>query len=185
MLNKNNCFHLLLFGFLILFLSSCKTLNLGNDDIDMTDLPKWAVSFNEVIKYPRATLGEKEVSSQNGKPLWVRKHSELYSRTIKEIIPVPTDNPDEFNLKMDLNKQGAMIAMRLCNEKIHPPWGILIDGVYFQNVEFKKADGNDFDDYSEVIVTGPFKKEVAEALAKYSVANYEYLNKGKDEKDMQ
>ena len=172
-------FQTLLSGFVILLFSSCQAFK-DDNDIDETQLPKWTLSINELVKYPKASLGEKEVPTFSGKTVWIRKHYEFNSKSIKEITAVPTDKPDEFELKLKLDKQGSMIAMRLCNEKVHPPWGASIDGAYYKTIEVKKAQDTKFDDYTEIIINGPFTKELAEALAKYSEANYNHFHKNQD-----
>ncbi|HBM16362.1 MAG TPA: hypothetical protein DD381_08500 [Lentisphaeria bacterium] len=167
----------------VLLLVSCKTLDMQGD-INMMDLPKWTLSVNQMIKYPRASIGEKEIPTFNGETVWVRKHYEFNSKSIKKITVLPTADPDKVNLQLSLDKQGSMIAMRLCNEKIHPPWGLSIDGVYYKTIEFKKAEDTKFDDYSEVIIDAYLPKEIADALVKYAEPNYEHFHKNDDTEDL-
>lgn len=163
----------------VIALTSCETLNLNknDNDIDTEELPKWTISINEVVRYPRASAGEREIPTFSGQTIWVRKFYEFNSKVVENASVVPTDNPNEFNLRLKLNRQGSLVAMRLCNDKLHPPWGISIDGVYYTNIKVQKPSDTKPDDYSEIIVLGPFSKELAEAIAKYSEANYKHLNK--------
>jgi len=85
---------------------------------------------------------------------------------------------------LKLDKQGSMVAMRLCNEKIHPPWGLSVDGTYYKTIEFKKAEDTQFDDYSVVIIDASLPKEMADALVKYSEPNYEHFHKKDDKEDL-
>lgn len=164
---------------LVLSLASCNSLK-DEKDIDDKELPKWTLTINELVKYPRASLGEKEIPSFNGKTIWVRKHYEFNSKSIEKITPVPTNKTGEFDLRLKLDKHGSLIAMRLCNEKIHPPWGISVDGLYYKTISVTKAQDTKVDDYSEVIIDGPFSKELTDALAKYSEANYKHFHPDED-----
>ncbi len=166
-------------------LTSCKTLeqlkdtNLGLDqgqEINEEELPKWTITVNELVKYPRATLGEEEIPTFNGGTVWVRRHYEFNSKSVENIVAVPTDNPAEFNLQLKLDKHGSLIAMRLCNDKTHPPWGIAIDGTFYKTVSFSKVQTAKTDDYSEIIINGPFSKELTDAIVKYSEANYNHFH---------
>lgn len=174
-------FRLFLLSILTIALTSCQSFK-NDNDIDESELPKWTLTINELVKYPRASLGEKEIPTFNGQTVWVRKHYEFNSKSIQKIIPVPTDKIGEFDLRLKLDKHGSLVAMRLCNEKIHPPWGISVDGVYYKTISVAKAQDTKSDDYSEIIIDGPFSKELSDALAKYSEANYKHFHPDDDRK---
>lgn len=158
-------------------------MGFSNDqDIKEEELPKWTITVNELVKYPRASLGEKEIPTFNGKTIWVRKHYEFNSKSIEKVTAAPTSDPTEFNLRLKLDKHGALIAMRLCNEKIHPPWGVSIDGLYYKTISVSKVQDTKIDDYSEVIIDGPFTKELTDAIVKYSEANYKHFHPDDDKK---
>lgn len=147
------------------------------DGIDKKELPKWSISVNQVIRYPRATPGEKEVPSYNGgENVWVRKHFEFNSKVITLIEAIPSKEKDKFDLKLKLDRHGAMIAMRLCNESQQSPWGLLIDGIYYGKVNIEKATQKE-DDYSEIVLKGALDKATAGIIEKYSMANYEHFHK--------
>lgn len=160
-----------------LSLTSCKALGFDEDsDIDNKELPKWTITVNELVKYPRASLGEKEIPTFTGTTIWVRKHYEFNSKSVEKVTAVPTDNLAEFNLRLKLNKHGSLIAMRLCNEKIHPPWGISIDGVFYSTIKVTKAQDTKVDDYSQIIIEASFNKELTDAVVKYSEPNYKHFH---------
>jgi hypothetical protein len=150
--------------------TSCELLN------NTGKVPNWTVSVNAVVKYPRASMGEKEVPSFDGRPIWVRKHYEFSSKSIKNIVSVPLeDKPGYYKLKLDLDKHGSLVAMRLCNDPAHDPWALLINGIYYRNVEFTNSALND--DYTKIELSGPFDKTVAHFLEGYASKNYEYYHK--------
>ena len=146
------------------------------DGIDKNELPQWTVSIAQVIKYPRANPGEKEVPSYNGENVWVRKHFELNSKLIELITAVPSKEKDRFDLKLKLDKHGTMVAMRLCNESPQPLWGVLVEGIYYGNSSIVKATRKE-DDYSEILLECALDKATANMIAKYSAANYEHFHK--------
>jgi hypothetical protein len=154
----------------LLLLSSCELIGIYGK------VPDWTVSINEVVKYPRATMGEKEVSSFDGRPIWVRKHYEFNSKSIKSIEAIPIDDkPGFYKLKLELDRHGSLVAMRLCNDHAHDPWAMLINNVFYRNVTFVNAAMND--DYSIVELEGPFDKTVADFLEKYASKNYKYYHR--------
>lgn len=170
-----------LLSLLIISLASCNTFK-TDKNIDEEELPKWTITINELVKYPRASIGEKEIPTFSGKTIWVRKHYEFNSKSIEEVTAVPTSDPAEFNLGLKLDKHGSLIAMRLCNEKIHPPWGVSIDGAYYKTITVSKAQDTKVDDYSEIIIEGPFTKELTDAIIKYSEPNYKHFHPDDDKK---
>ena len=162
---------------LILCLSSCKTLDKDKNslDVDHSSLPKWTISINDVVKYPRASLGEKEVPAFSGRPIWVRKHYEFNSKAIRSITTVPSKTKaGYFDLKLNLNRHGSLVAMRLSNDVSHAPWALLVDGVYYRSVRFNQPPLAE--DYSKIIIQGPFDKSTASFLQSYSAENYKHFH---------
>ena len=164
---------------LALFLSSCETLDTNKKakeaEIDAEMLPKWTISINEIVKYPRALQGEKEVPTFSGRTIWTRKHYELNSKSIISITMVPSrEKSGYFNLNVKLNRHGSLVAMRLSNDATHAPWAFLIDGVYYRSVEFNEPPL--VEDYSEILIKGPFDKSLASFLQRYSEPNYVHFH---------
>ena len=165
---------------LVLFLTSCESFDLAENlnKIGMGkdgELPKWTISINEVVKYPRASSGEKEVPTFGGRTMWVRKHCELSSKSIMSVRAVPDrERPNYYNLRMKLNRHGSLVVMRISNDTSHAPWAFLIDGVYYRSIELNESPLEE--DYSEVMIKGPFDQSVALFLDKYSRLNYNYLH---------
>ena len=160
-----------------LLLSSCKTLETHENGVkvDYNSLPKWIISINDIVKYPRASMGEKEVPAYSGRPIWVRKHYEFSSKSVESVIPIPSKTkPGFFDLKLKLNRHGSLVAMRLSNDIAHPPWAFLVDGVYYRSVEFNQAPLTP--DYTEIVLKGPFDKSTAKFLQAYSKPNYKHFN---------
>ena len=165
-----------LFG-LCLFLSSCKKINMPEVDLGLgnDDIPNWTITINEIVKYPRASLGEKEVQAFDGRPIWIRKHYEFSSKSIKDIEAIPLeDNPGFYKLRMILDKHGSLVAMRLCNDPSHDPWALLVNGVYYRSLDFHNSALNN--EYTEIELKGPFDRSIAEFLEKYAADNYEYYH---------
>jgi hypothetical protein len=176
---KRYCFYLIPLLTLVLLLFSCETLDLNlknkSKEIDKDDLPKWTISINEIVKYPRASTGEKEIPTFTGRTIWVRKHYEFNSKSIISITTVPSEEKSNyFNLKVKLDRHGSLVAMRISNDATHAPWAFLVDGVYYKSVNFNEPPL--IEDYSEIIIKGPFDKSLASFLQKYSKLNYEYFH---------
>lgn len=158
---------------LLILLPSCNSKY--PDDINPKQLPKWTISINEIIKYPRASVSEEEVPSFNGESIWVRKHYELDSKNITEIVAVPSKtSPGFYDLNLKLDNFGSLIAMRLSNDLSHDPWAFLVERVFYRTVQFNNSPLKD--DYSEILITGPFDKATSDFLQKYSKPNYTFLN---------
>lgn len=158
-------------------LSSCETFEIDkiNNNDEIGELPKWTISINEIVKYPRAMNSEKEVLTFSGRTVWVRKHYELNSKSIESITKIPSKSkPGYYNLKVKLNRHGSMVAMRLSNDIPHQPWAFLVDGVYYRSVEFNSTPFKE--DYSEILIKGPFDKSLSYFLEKYSKLNYEFFH---------
>ena len=163
-----------------LLFTSCETLNStnkteDNSEIEIKDLPRWTVSINEIVKYPRASQGEIEVPTFSGRTIWVRRHYELNSKSIESIKKISDpDRPGYYNLQVKLDRHGSLVGMRLCSDTTHAPWAFLVDGTYYRSVEFKEPPVEN--DFSEIIIKGPFDKSLATFIAKYSEPNYEHFH---------
>lgn len=142
----------------------------------MGRVPNWTVSINEIVRYPRANPGEKEIPSFDGRPIWVRKNYELFSKTIEDIEPIPIeDNPGYYKLKLTLNEHGSLKAMRLCNDLGHAPWAFLVNGVFYRTITFENSIIDK--DYHQIIINGPFDKIISDHISEYAHKNYVYYNK--------
>jgi len=163
---------------LLATITSCEFIEMSkSENINYQTLPKWTISINEIIKYPRASREEKEVPTFSGRTVWLNKYSEINSKSIISITIVPNKGKFDYcNLKVKLNTHGSTVAMRLCNDITHTPWAFLVDGVYYRSVKFNEPPLAD--DYSEIIIKGPFDKTLALLLQKYSVPNYKHYNHG-------
>jgi len=182
-MKKNKILPLVISFFCVMLLvSSCETIDNLSEKIkdtlsgyDSKKLPIWTISINEIVKYPRATAGEKKVPTYSSEKVWVRRHYEFNSKSVEKITPVEIKGKEGyFKLKVKLDRHGSLIGMRLCNDTSHKPWAMLIDGVYYQSVKF--APANKDDDYSEIIIEGSFDKALAKLLAKYSEPNYKHFH---------
>ncbi len=163
-----------------ILISSCETIESfnkkdDNNEIKIEDLPKWTISINEIVRYPRASSGEKEIPTFSGRTIWVRRHYELNSKSIESIKKIPDSNrPGYYNLQVKLDRHGALVGMKLGSDSTHAPWAFLVDGTYYRSVEFKETPVEN--DYSEIIIKGPFDKSLATFIAEYSQPNYEYFH---------
>ena len=161
----------------LIILTSCESLDLsktGSED-EIDELPKWTVSINEIVKYPRALKSEQEVLTFSGRTVWVRKHYEFNSKSIESITTVPSQKKSGyFNLKIKLNRHGSLVAMRLSNDIPHHPWAFLVDGVYYRSVEFNSPPLKE--DYAEILIKGPFDKSLSSFLERYSKLNFKHYH---------
>ena len=153
-------------------LSSCEGLK--KSSAKKKKIPSYIVTLNEIVKYPRAQTMEKRVPTFDGRTIWVKTHPVLSSKSIESVKLVKsTKTPDYYDLSVKLDHHGALVFMKLSNDKAHPPWAFLIDGMYYRSIGFKTpTTEND----TQVMIEGPFDSSVAKMIAKYGALNYKYFH---------
>ena len=177
-----NTRNILLAAALLFVLASCETFKKKAKTEDGEELtePKWTFTVNEIVRYPRASMLEKEVPSFDGRTVWVQKHYGLSSRNVKgiELIPVE-DKPGYYNLKLQLDQRGSRASTVLSNKMTNTTVGALVDNMFYRVVEVGKPTGKD-DEF--VVLKGPFDEIVAQKLKKYAEPNYKLFHYEEEDK---
>jgi hypothetical protein len=143
-------------------------------DTPEEEKPKFVVTVNEMIKYPRATTLEREISTFSGRSTWINVNPFITSRNIKKIILLPCkDKPDFYDLKVNIDRAGRIMWLALCEQSKIKRFGVVIDGVLYRRFEPERL-ASDEDDWA--VIRGPFDKSTAEALKKAAPKNYKIMN---------
>lgn len=178
---------LLLLALVALFTTGCESLDLSWSDIlgtknqdDKSDSdygeykPKFVISFNEVVEYPRAEKSEREVRTFSGDSVWINIIYQLHSKNIIMIKAEPDKNdPTVYHLKMKLNHTGKLSWMYMSGKYRDQKFAILIDGVVYETFSPQYLSN---DDDSWVTVPADFDEVIAKRIAKYSEKNYDHFN---------
>lgn len=174
--------NILLAAALLLVLTSCETFKkkAKTEDGEEITEPKWTFTVNEIVRYPRASMLEKEVPSFDGRTVWVQKHYPLSSRNVKsiELIPLP-NKPGYYNLKLQVDQRGSRASTVLSNKLTGTSQGALIDNMFYRVVEIEKPTGKDEE---FVVLKGPFDEIIAQKLKNFAVPNYKLFHYEEDDK---
>ncbi len=136
--------------------------------------PKYVMSLYQVVKYPRAGDLEAEISTFDGKKLWINTNQFFSSKQIKDIKLIPrTDRPDCYDLALQLDERGSRIWTMMSLQFRDDPVAMLIDK-YFQCTF--NPQPLDSDEESWVVIKYPFDQVTAQGLQKYAKQNYKYFN---------
>lgn len=166
---------------LIWILAGCEVL-----DDDFSDLfkepetpeeekPKFVITVNEVVKYPRATRLEKEISTFSGRTIWINVNPFVSSRNIKSIKLIPCkDKPNFYDLQVNIDRGGRIMWIALCEQTKVNQFGVVIDGVLYRRFEPERLSS---DEDNWAIIKGPFDKVTAESLRDAAKNNYKLLNR--------
>lgn len=153
-------------------LTGCKIVEIFNKNDK--SLPKWTISINKIVKYPRGSITEKQIPTFSGDKVWIKKKALLNSTSIKEVNSEPIKNMPGFcKLKLKLDRHGALVAMRLSNSMKDRSFAFVVDGMYYRRVKFDNPPLEK--DFSKIVLDGPFSKTIADFLSEYAPLNYEYF----------
>lgn len=143
-------------------------LNFGKEKYE----PKYAISFHQIVKYPRAEMLEMKLRTYDGQDIWINSNYFLNSKNIKKITLVQSQKNGLYDIVLHLDRRGKMqwtlIAMHFRNEKV----AMLIDGMFYRKFTPELND----EESDTVVLKGPFDTVTAKGLEKYSTDNYEYFN---------
>ncbi len=158
------------------FVVSCEALDSGEKKEKEEEFtkPKYVITINELVKYPRAQMIEKEVPTCDGRSIWVNMNHFLSSKSIQAIEPVPNKaSPGYYDLKLKLDRHGALSWMNLSVQFNYKPLALLIDGMYFRSIVIKQETTQEDTD---VILEGPFDKLLTDKLVKFAPLNYKFYH---------
>ena len=168
---------------MLVVLTGCEALDLSWEDIFKEDEssefsfmkkhePKYVLTFHQVIKYPRGSLLEKEISTYDGRGLWVNTNYFLSSKNIKNITLKKRQNSGLYDLVLDLDRRGRMqwdlLSLNFRGQKM----ALLVDGVYYRKIMPKVISGEG----TSVVLQGPFDTVTATGIQKNAKPNFDHYN---------
>lgn len=165
----------------LLLLPSCDTLKtlenmqssefLNPSVFEMT--PDYVLSIHEVVRYPRSEELEQEVTTFDGKRIYINTNSMIHSRNISKIeITLNKKDPQFCDLKLTLDRRGKMLWGNLATMFKGRDVALMVDGILYR--VFKPAQLGE--EAEAVIITGPFDRNTALNIAKNSEKNYGIFN---------
>lgn len=138
---------------------------------------KFMMSFHNEVKYPRGNSNiEQMVQMQDGSTRIVNVLPFMSSRNIVEISARPIPGKDGYyRLSLKPDQRGRTMWIQLSAQFRHTPAVLLIDGVYYADVQPTKiSDGSE--EWVELPVD--FDSVMAHYLVKYANDNYRFFNDG-------
>jgi hypothetical protein len=163
-------------GILVLIMTACSKQDMKKiQELMKKELPepKYIITVNSIVKYPRAKELEKEIDTFTGRKIWVNTNSFIHAKSIEEIKLIPRDKEGNFyDLELKLSNHGKLIWMQLSTAYSYKKLAFVVDGVFYRS--FIPKPIKEGDDYA--LVEGPFDKYTAEQLKKYAKTNFEYFN---------
>ncbi len=168
--------------------AGCESLNLTWDDVLGRDKngtttvesatgkyePKYAMTFHQVVEYPRAEAIEKEVVTFDGKKLYVNTNFFVSSREVIKVKMIERkDQKDFYDLSLNLSRRGKMRWMNMVVNFRNCEIAIMLDGMYYRSFTPEVITDEDTE---WVLVPGPFDPVTAKGIVKYAEKNYDYYN---------
>ncbi len=136
--------------------------------------PKYVLALYQVVKYPRAGDLEAEISTFDGKKLWINTNQFFSSKQVKDIKLLPrADRPDCYDIALQLDERGSRIWTMMSLQFRDEPVAMMIDK-YFQCTF--NPQPLDSDEETWVVIKYPFDQVTAHGLQKYAKQNYKYFN---------
>jgi hypothetical protein len=179
----------LLVIFAVFAAAGCESLNLTWDDVlgrsksDSSSAespssskyePKYAMTFHQVVEYPRAESIEKEIVTFDGKKLYINSNFFVSSREVMRAKMIERkDQKDFYDLSLNLSRRGKMRWMNMVVNFQHSEIAVMLDGMYYKSFTPEVIT----DEETEwVLVPGPFDPVTAKGIVKYAEKNYDYYN---------
>lgn len=174
-------------GLLILFFSGgCEAFREAwadamDPETEVTDDPnsedyrkKYVVHLNAIVKYPRAGELEREISSIDGKTIWINTNQLFSSKNIKDAKAVARPgNPDVFDLQFKVDRFGKLQWQLLSGNHNGDPVALVVDGVYFTSFYPEPAE----DDAAQwITLRVGINPVTARGIARNAKKNYTNLN---------
>jgi len=137
--------------------------------------PHFTIGVFSIVRYPRATSLEKEVTLSDGTSVWINTNQHFDSKRIKEAKAVPRPgDPDRCDLKFRLDRTGKSRWQMLVAVSRGEPVALVIDNRYVGNFipEIPKNDAK----LEWVFVRIGIDSYTARGVVKYARKNYTYYN---------
>lgn len=136
--------------------------------------PRYVLGFFQIVKNPRAGDLEAEISTFDGRKIWINTNQFLSSKNIKEIKALPrVDRPDCFDIALNLDDRGCLIWSSLAAEFREKPIVLMADN-FFQCTFIPQPLGAV--DETWVVIHYPFDEVTAKGMEKFGKTNYKHFN---------
>ena len=136
--------------------------------------PKYAMTFHEVVAYPRAESIEKEIVTFDGRKLYINSNFFVSSReVIRAKMIERKDQKDFYDLSLNLSRRGKMRWMAMVVNFRNSEIAIMLDGSYYRSFTPEVITDEDTE---WVLVPGPFDPVTAKGIVKYAEKNYDFYN---------
>ena len=145
--------------------------------LNMPKEAKFMISFHNEVKYPRGNSNiEQMIQMADGTTRIINVLPFMSSRNIVEISARPIPGKEGFyRLSIKPDQRGRTMWIQLSAQFRHTPALLLIDGVYYAEVQPTAiTDGSE--DWVELPVD--FDAVMAHYLVKYANDNYRFFNDG-------
>lgn len=136
--------------------------------------PKFVMTLFQIVDYPRAGDLEAEISTFDGKKVWINTNQFFSSKNIKDIKLLPrADQPDTYDLALQLDERGVrmwtIMAIDFRDKKV----AMMIDKYYEGSFSPQPLAS---EDATWVVIKYPFNQVTAAGLQKFAKKNYEFFN---------
>ncbi len=136
--------------------------------------PKYVMTLFQIVDYPRAGDLEAEISTFDGKKVWINTNQFFSSKNIKDIKLLPrADQPDTYDLAIQLDDRGVRIWTMMALEFRDRKVAMMIDK-YYEGAFIPQPLANE--EATWVIIKFPFNQVTAAGLQKFAKKNYEHFN---------
>ena len=150
-------------------------------ETEITDDPKsedyrrkYVIHLNSIVKYPRAGELEREISTFDGKTVWINTNQLFSSKNIRDAKAVSRPgNPDVFDLQFKVDRFGKLQWQLLSGNHSSEPVALVVDGVYFTSFYPEPAENDSADWVTLRVGINPV---TARGIARNAKKNYISLN---------
>jgi hypothetical protein len=165
---------------LVLAGTGCESIDLTWEEVlsgkmqDKKKEVKYVLTVHKFVKYPRANNLEQEITTFDGRKLWINTNFFIHSNHIMDVKLIPRDGKKDFyDLELKLDRKGAMKWLQMTLHFRGQPMAVLIDGMYYRTFVPEKLTTED-DEW--VLLEGPFDAVTAKGIKKYAKINYNIFN---------
>lgn len=137
--------------------------------------PKYRFGLFAQVKYPRGLRElERQITTFEGKKIWINTNQFLSSAHVQEIRRIPrADIEKTYDLALKLSDPGVRIWTMLAQQFSEEPLVMMIDDYYqcsFCPQPLPDVDSN------WVVIGYPFDEVTAKGMEKYAKKNFQHMN---------
>ena len=146
-----------------------------SEDPDSEDYDtKFNVGIFQIVRYPRATMLEREISIPGGQTICINTNALFGSNRIRQARAIPRlGNPDVYDLEFCIDRMGKTQWMLLCGSNRNTPVVMMVDDRYAGTfVPSEYSDGRE----EWVKLQIGVDAYTARGIVRFAKKNYEYYN---------